>query len=105
MNCKLWTTNSNCKTKCASALEIVKLQKKSARGTELAVQKFKAEVLKSQSMEYDINQNIKETENRINFFIRSFPQEITRDKLLGLVLFLRLFMQDSVAITNKPSRY
>jgi hypothetical protein len=81
MNCKLWTTNSNCKTKySASALEIVKLQKKSARRTELAVQKFKAEVLKSQSMEYDINQNIKETENRINFFIRSFPQEITRDR-------------------------
>jgi hypothetical protein len=31
-------------------------------------------------MEYDINQNIKETENRINFFYWRFPQEITRDR-------------------------
>jgi septal ring factor EnvC (AmiA/AmiB activator) len=60
----------NCKTKYSASkkcFRIVKLQKK-LQGTELAVQKFKAEVLKSQSMEYDINQNIKETENRINFY-------------------------------------
>jgi uncharacterized protein Yka (UPF0111/DUF47 family) len=61
------------------ALEIVKLQK-AARGTELAVQNLK-EVLKSQSMEYDINQNIKETENRINFLLGRFPQEITETEL------------------------
>jgi hypothetical protein len=30
-------------------------------------------------MEYDI-QNIKETENRINFLLGRFPQEITRDR-------------------------
>jgi len=63
-----------------SALEIVKLQKEAARGTELAVQKFEAEVLKSQSLEFDINQNIKETENKINFLLGRFPQEISRDK-------------------------
>jgi hypothetical protein len=56
------------------------LNYKRAARTELAVQKFKAEVLKSQSMEYDINQNIKETENRINFLLGRFPQEITRDR-------------------------
>ncbi|MBC5842466.1 TolC family protein [Flavobacterium sp. F-380] len=63
-----------------SALKIVKLQKEAARGTELAVQKFEAEVLKSQSLEFDINQNIKETENKINFLLGRFPQEISRDK-------------------------
>ena len=63
-----------------SALEIVKLQKEAARGTELAVQKFEAEVLKSQSLEFDINQNIKETENKINFLLGRFPQEISRDR-------------------------
>jgi hypothetical protein len=44
MNCKLWTTNLNVKQNIAlqkSALEIVKLQKE-CKGTELAVQKFKA---------------------------------------------------------------
>lgn len=63
-----------------NALEIVKVQKDAARVTELAVQKFQAEVLKSQSMEFDILQNIKETENRINFLLGRYPQEIARDK-------------------------
>ena len=70
-----------------SALEIVKVQKEAARATELAVQKFEAEVLKSQSMEFDILQSIKETENKINFLLGRYPQEIPRDKsdFLGLL--------------------
>lgn len=62
------------------ALEIVKVQKEAARETELAVQKFQAEVLKTRSLEFDIRQNIKETENRINFLLGRFPQEIPRDR-------------------------
>ena len=61
-----------------NALEIVKVQKEAARATELAVQKFQAEVLSSQSLEYEIRQNIKETENRINFLLGRYPQEIRR---------------------------
>lgn len=63
-----------------NALEIVKIQKEAARATELAVQKFQAEVLTSKSMEFDILQKIKETENRINFLLGRYPQEIKRDK-------------------------
>lgn len=63
-----------------NALEILKVQKEAARATELAVQKFQAEVLKSQSLEFDIQQKIKSTENRINFLLGRFPQEIARDK-------------------------
>ncbi|AWA29114.1 RND transporter [Flavobacterium magnum] len=62
------------------ALDIVRVQKEAARATELGVQKFRAEVAASKSMEYDILQEIKETENRINFLLGRFPQEITRDK-------------------------
>lgn len=62
-----------------NALDIVKVQKEAARATELAVQKFQAEVLKSQSLEFDILQQIKETENRINFLLGRYPQEIPRD--------------------------
>ena len=70
-----------------NALGIVKIQKEAARVTELAVQKFEAEVLKSQSLEYDILQKIKETENRINFLLGRFPQPIVREQnnFLGLV--------------------
>ncbi|MCF6404904.1 TolC family protein [Chitinophaga filiformis] len=63
-----------------NALEIVKVQKEASRVTELAVKKFEAEVLKSQSLEYDILQRIRETENRVNFLLGRYPQEIFRDK-------------------------
>lgn len=63
-----------------NALEIVKVQKEAARATELAVQKFQAEVLTSRSLEFEILQKIKETENRINFLAGRFPQEIKREK-------------------------
>jgi NodT family efflux transporter outer membrane factor (OMF) lipoprotein len=62
-----------------NALEIVKIQKQAAKATELGVQKFQAEVLISQSIQFDILQNIKETENSINFLLGRFPQEIKRD--------------------------
>lgn len=64
----------------SNALEIVKIQKEAARTTELAVQKFQAEVMASKSMEFEILQNIKETENKINFLLGQYPQEIKRDK-------------------------
>ncbi len=63
-----------------NALEIVKAQKEAARITELAVQKFEAEVLKTQSLEFDILQQIKETENEINFLSGRYCGEIPRDK-------------------------
>lgn len=69
-----------------NALDVVKVQKEAARVTELAVQKFGAEVLKSQSLEFDILQNIKETENRINLLLARYPQEIPRDKSNFLTL-------------------
>jgi NodT family efflux transporter outer membrane factor (OMF) lipoprotein len=61
-----------------NALEIVKIQKQAARATELGVQKFQAEVLTSKSMEFTILQQIKETENKINFLLGRYPQEIKR---------------------------
>jgi outer membrane protein, multidrug efflux system len=64
----------------SNALEIVKIQKESAKATELGVQKFQAEVYDSKSKEFEILQMIKETENRINFLLGRFPQEIIRDK-------------------------
>lgn len=64
----------------SNALEIVKIQKQASRATELGVQKFQAEVMDSKSKEFDILQQIKETENRINFLVGQYPQEIKRDR-------------------------
>jgi multidrug efflux system outer membrane protein len=69
-----------------NALEIVKMQKQATRVTELAVQKFKAEVLKSQSLEFDISQRIKENENKINFLLGRYSTPIIRDKQNFLAL-------------------
>ncbi|HTH57758.1 MAG TPA: TolC family protein [Cyclobacteriaceae bacterium] len=62
-----------------NALEIVKLEKKAAKVTELAVRRFEAEVLKNQSRIPRIQQAIIETENHINFLIGRFPQPIQRN--------------------------
>ena len=64
----------------SAALEIVKIQKEAAKATELGVQKFAAEVFDSTSKEFEILQAIKETENRINFLMARYPQEIVREK-------------------------
>ncbi|GEP92671.1 efflux transporter, outer membrane factor (OMF) lipoprotein, NodT family [Chitinophaga terrae (ex Kim and Jung 2007)] len=61
-----------------NALEIVKVQKDATRVTELAVRKFEAEVLKTKSLQYDIQQRITETENRISFLTGHFNGHIPR---------------------------
>lgn len=63
-----------------NALEIIKVQKQAARATELAVKKFEAEVLNSQSLEFDILQKIKQGENEINFLLGRYPQPVPRDR-------------------------
>lgn len=61
-----------------NALNIVRVEKEATRVTELAVRKFEAEVLKTQSMQYDVRQRITETENRINSLLGRYPQPIAR---------------------------
>ncbi len=62
-----------------NSLEIVKLEKQFARVSELAVRRFEAEVFKTKSRLYYIQQQITETENRINFLVGRFPQPIARN--------------------------
>jgi NodT family efflux transporter outer membrane factor (OMF) lipoprotein len=61
-----------------NALEVVRLEKLAARVTELAVQRFEAEVLKNQSRLYDLEQERVQAENRINFLVGRFPQPVKR---------------------------
>jgi outer membrane protein, multidrug efflux system len=61
------------------ALEVVRLEKQAAKVTELAVRRFEAEVLKNRSVQFDIQQRIVETENRINFLVGRYPQPVSRN--------------------------
>jgi NodT family efflux transporter outer membrane factor (OMF) lipoprotein len=88
----------------SNALEIVKIQKEAAKATELGVQKFQAEVYDSKSKEFEILQAIKETENRINFLLARYPQEIIRDKtnFLNLVPNMVNSGIPSQLLANRP---
>lgn len=61
-----------------NALEIVRFQKEAARVTELAVKKFEAEVLKNRSLQFLIQQDIVEAENKINYLVGRYPQHVQR---------------------------
>ncbi len=63
----------------SSALEIVKLQKESARVTELAVRRFQGQVYYTKSLQFGIQQQIIETENKLNMLLGRYPQTIQRD--------------------------
>ncbi|PZX50451.1 NodT family efflux transporter outer membrane factor (OMF) lipoprotein [Algoriphagus ratkowskyi] len=62
-----------------NAFEVVKYQKEAARVTELAVRRFQAQVLNTKGLQFGIQQEIVEVENRINFLVGRFPQKIERD--------------------------
>ncbi len=59
-------------------LEVVRAQREAAAVSELAVQQFQALLLNAQGLEYEIRQQIRETENRLNFLLGRYPQPITR---------------------------
>ncbi|MDI1435001.1 TolC family protein [Polyangium sorediatum] len=63
----------------ADALEIIKLEKQAARVTELAVQRFEAEVLKNKSRLYGLEQERVQIENKINFLVGRYPQAVSRN--------------------------
>ncbi|MCU0442206.1 MAG: TolC family protein [Bacteroidia bacterium] len=64
-----------------SVLEIFEVQKQSGVTNELAIKQFKAQVLNSKNLEYELLQKIKENENKLNFLLGRYPQPIARDKV------------------------
>lgn len=62
----------------ARALVLIRVEKQAARVTELAVQRFEAEVAKYKSVLYETQQARVQTENRINFLVGRYPQPVTR---------------------------
>lgn len=88
-----------------NALEIVKIQKQAARATELGVQKFQAEVMDSKSKEFDILQQIKESENKINFLLGRYPQEIKRTNTTNFLSLLPAAVSSGIPsqlLANRP---
>ncbi|MGD9633748.1 MAG: TolC family protein [Pirellulales bacterium] len=61
------------------SLSTAEAMKQAGRETELAVQRFQAEVRKNQSRRSIIQQDIVEVENRINTLLGRYPQHIERN--------------------------
>ncbi len=61
-----------------TGLKTIKLQMQAAKATELGVQRLQAEVYKNTSELYTLNQEIVETENKLNFLTGRSPQHIDR---------------------------
>jgi multidrug efflux system outer membrane protein len=51
----------------SDALRIVKIEKEAAKVTQLAINRFEAQLLNTQNLQYAVRQRIVETENRIRF--------------------------------------
>lgn len=62
------------------ALEVVGVQKEAGRANELAVQQFNAQMLNTQVLEKNVQQQIIEAENNINFLLGRYPQSVERTK-------------------------
>ena len=63
-----------------NAVRIARIQKEADADTQLAVEKFEAELAKAQSDEYVLRQSIIETENNLNLLLGGLPQPIARAK-------------------------
>lgn len=62
------------------AVEIAKIQKSADADTELAVEKFEAELAKARSEEYTLRQEMTESENSLNLLLGRYPTPITRNQ-------------------------
>ncbi len=63
-----------------NAVRIARIQKEADADTQLAVEKFEAELAKAQADEYVLRQSIVETENNLNLLLGRLPQPIPRTK-------------------------
>jgi outer membrane protein TolC len=86
------------------AVDIAKIQKEADADTELAVEKFEAELAKARSQEYTIKQEIAECENRLNLLLGRYPTAISRDKSTFLNANLQTVMTGipSELLSNRP---
>ncbi len=66
----------------ANALDVIRQEKDAAKVSQLAVNRFEAQLLNTRNLRYDIQQRITETENRIHFLTGRYPQPLRRNKNL-----------------------
>ena len=66
----------------SNALKVVTEQKNAAKVTQLAVNRFEAQLLNTQNLQFEIRQAIVEKENRIHFLTGTYQGAVKRDAAL-----------------------
>jgi outer membrane protein, multidrug efflux system len=90
------------------SLRFAQAAKQAATGTELAVQRFLAEVRRNQGEKLIVKQDIIQVENRINFLVGRFPQPVQRWTGQTIDQFINLKMHSlgagvpSQLLQNRP---
>jgi multidrug efflux system outer membrane protein len=62
-----------------NALEMIKIMKEAAATNELAIKQFQAQLFNIKALKFELQQQITEAENKINFLIGSYPKTIERN--------------------------
>ena len=65
----------------SNVLKVIKQQKEAAKVTQLAVNRFEAQLLNTKNLRYQINQQITETENRIRYLTGKYTPKIERNSV------------------------
>jgi len=63
-----------------SAVHVAQVQQEVGRTTTLGIQQLQAQLLRTQSLSVQTEQNIAKTENELNYLLGRFPQQVERAK-------------------------
>lgn len=87
-----------------SSLDVVRAQREAAGVSELAVKQFEAALLNAQTIEVELQQEIRAAENRLNVLLGRYPQAIARPTALPSGLGMRSLAQGlpSQLLRNRP---
>ena len=67
-----------------NALEVIRLQKDIGKSNQLAIELISAQVLDAKTLQMEVEQEIIEEENALNFLLGRYPQPITRTSFQGI---------------------
>jgi NodT family efflux transporter outer membrane factor (OMF) lipoprotein len=88
-----------------NALKTLQIQKETGAVNELAVKQFEAELFNSQSMEFDVRQQISETENKLNLLLGRYPQPLPRDTATEFIALVPMNVKAGIPsqlLINRP---
>ena len=88
----------------SNILKIINQEKNAGKLTQLAVNRFEAQLLNTNSLKYEIHQRVVELENKINFLTARYPKPLSRNSAIFLDIVIDSIPTGIPAqlLTNRP---